>query len=120
MISFFLLWKRSRDVVITSKIRVTTAAMIFVFARAGALFCCNVPITASPFILRALLFMNALTDLFFCLLMRFVFAICICVCVRVRGSDFGPLTFGNWHSLPRLAFRICLVGLFSSQGFLMQ
>ena len=30
--------------VITSEIRVTTAAMIFEFARAGALFCCNVPI----------------------------------------------------------------------------
>ena len=46
MISFFLLWKRPRDVenVITSEIRVTTAAMIFEFARAGALFCCNVPI----------------------------------------------------------------------------
>ena len=43
---FFLLWKRPRDVgnVITSGIRVTITAMIFDFARSGALVCCNVPI----------------------------------------------------------------------------
>ena len=46
MISFFLLWKRTRDVenVITSEIRVATAVMIFEFARAAALFGFYVPI----------------------------------------------------------------------------
>ena len=52
----FLLWKRTRGVenVMTSEIRVTTAAMIFEFARAGALFAAtfqSVVRTASPFIL---------------------------------------------------------------------
>ena len=32
------------EYVVTSEIRVTTAAMIFESSRAGALFCCNVPI----------------------------------------------------------------------------
>ena len=67
MFSFFLLWKRPRDVgnVITSEIRVTITAMIFDFARSGALAATfrSLVSTVSHFILRATLFMNVLTDL---------------------------------------------------------
>ena len=97
-----------RKSVIEWAIRATTTALIFEFARAAALFGCNVPILGRHrFALRfeSSTVFECTHGPSFCPLMRFVFEMWISVCFRPHVSDFGLLNFCYCHNLPRPASR---------------